>query len=44
VNGGKLDTDLLITRTTLPLSVPAEALLDLVENRPQGADSTLNIR
>jgi hypothetical protein len=27
VNGGKLDTDLLITRTTLPLSVPAEALL-----------------
>lgn len=44
VNGGKLDTDLLITRTTLPLSVPATALLGLVENRPQGADSTLNIR
>ncbi len=44
VNGGKLDTDLLITRSTLPLSVPAEALLGLVENRPQGADSTLNIR
>jgi len=44
VNGGKLDTDLLITRTTLPLSVPARALLGLVENRPQGADSTLNIR
>jgi len=44
VKDGKLDTDLLITRTTLPLSVPAKALLGLVENRPQGADSTLNIR
>ncbi len=44
VNGGKLDTDLLITRSTLPLSVPARALLSLVENRPQGTDSTLNIR
>lgn len=44
VKDGKLDTDLLITRTTLPLSVPAKALLGLLENRPQGADSTLNIR
>jgi MoaA/NifB/PqqE/SkfB family radical SAM enzyme len=44
VKDGRLDTDLLITRTTLPLSVPAKALLGLVENRPQGADSTLNIR
>lgn len=44
VNGGRLDTDLLVTRTTLPLSVPARALLGLVENRPQGADSTLNLR
>lgn len=44
VKDGRLDTDLLITRTTLPLSVPAKALLGLLENRPQGADSTLNIR
>jgi len=40
----RLDTDLLITRTTLPLATPAEALLGLVEDRPQGRDSTLNIR
>lgn len=44
VKDGRLDTDLLITRTTLPLSIPAKALLGLLENRPQGADSTLNIR
>jgi MoaA/NifB/PqqE/SkfB family radical SAM enzyme len=44
VRGGRLDTDLLITRTTRPLSVPAGALLRLVEGRPPGADSTLNIR
>lgn len=44
VRAGVLDTDLLITRTTRPLSVPAEALLRLVEGRPQGEDSTLNIR
>ena len=44
VNRGRLDTDLLVTRTTLPLSVPARALLGLLEDRPQGADSTLNIR
>lgn len=44
VHGGRLDTDLLITRTTRPLSIPARALLGLVENRPAGADSTLSIR
>jgi hypothetical protein len=27
VHGGRLDTDLLITRTTRPLSVPAAAML-----------------
>jgi len=41
VNGGRLDTDLLITRTILPLAVPARALLG---DRQQGTDSTLNIR
>ncbi|MGI9004328.1 MAG: radical SAM protein [Pseudonocardia sp.] len=44
VHGGRLDTDLLITRTTKPLSVPAKALLRLVEGQPRGADSALNIR
>jgi MoaA/NifB/PqqE/SkfB family radical SAM enzyme len=44
VRGGRLDTDLLITRTTSPLSVPAGALLRLVEGRPPGADSALSIR
>lgn len=44
VHGGRLDTDLLITRTTRPLAVPAAALLRLVQGRPSGTDSTLNIR
>lgn len=44
VHGGRLDTDLLITRTTRPLSAPAGALLRLVQGRPAGADSTLGIR
>ncbi|MGI9000074.1 MAG: radical SAM protein [Pseudonocardia sp.] len=44
VHGGLLDTDLLITRTTAPLAVPAQALLRLVEGQPRGADSTLGIR
>jgi len=44
VRGGRLDTDLLLTRTTDPLRVPAQALLGLIEGRPPGADSTLNIR
>ena len=44
VHDGRLDTDLLITRTTDPLHVPALALLRLVEGRPPGDDSTLSIR
>jgi MoaA/NifB/PqqE/SkfB family radical SAM enzyme len=44
VHGGQLDTDLLITRTTTPLRVPAAALLRLVRDRPPGADTQLNIR
>jgi len=39
-----VDTDLLITRTTDPLRVPAAALLALVEDHPPGEDQTLNIR
>jgi MoaA/NifB/PqqE/SkfB family radical SAM enzyme len=44
VHGGRLDTDLLITRTTMPLRVPAAALLRLVRARPPGADAQLNIQ
>jgi MoaA/NifB/PqqE/SkfB family radical SAM enzyme len=44
VAGGVPDTDLLITRTTRPLATPANALLGLVEDRPDGDDVTLNIR
>jgi MoaA/NifB/PqqE/SkfB family radical SAM enzyme len=44
VHGGRLDTDLLVTRTTTPLRVPAAALLRLVEGRPPGGDTQLNIR
>jgi MoaA/NifB/PqqE/SkfB family radical SAM enzyme len=44
VHGGRLDTDLLITRTTMPLRVPAAALLRLVGARPPGTDSQLNIQ
>ena len=44
VHGGQLDTDLLVTRTTTPLRVPADALLRLLGGRPPGADTQLNIR
>jgi MoaA/NifB/PqqE/SkfB family radical SAM enzyme len=44
VRGGRLDTDLLLTRTILPLSVPANALLAAVAGMPEGADATLGIR
>jgi MoaA/NifB/PqqE/SkfB family radical SAM enzyme len=44
VHGGQLDTDLLITRTTTPLRVPAAALLRLVQASPPGGDTQLNIR
>jgi len=44
VHDGHLDTNLLITRTTRPLSVPAQTLLRLVQGRPAGTDSTLSIR
>lgn len=45
VHGGMLDTDLLVTRTTTPLSVPASALLRIVQgSSPEGADAQLSIR
>ena len=44
VHGGLLDTDLLVTRTTTPLSVPANALLRIARGSPRGGDTALNIR
>lgn len=44
VQNGRLDLDLLVTRTTAPLEVPAGALLRLVEGRPPGDDARRNIR
>ncbi len=44
VRAGRLDTDLLLTRTVLPLSVPAEALLGLLGGMPDGHDTALGIR
>ncbi len=44
VRGGRLDTDLLLTRTTKPLATPAGALLRLVQGRPPGTDASLAIR
>ncbi len=41
---GRPDTDMLITRTTEPVSTPATALLQLADGRPQGADTKLGIR
>jgi len=44
VRGGRLDTDLLVTRTTAPLSVPASALARIAGAREGGTDSRLGIR
>lgn len=44
VQAGRLDTDLLLTRTVLPLEVPARALLDAVRGAPPGDDANLGIR
>ncbi len=44
IRGGRLDTDLLVTRTTAPLSVPAAALAGLAGGRDGGRDARLGIR
>ncbi len=44
VRDGRVDTDLLVSRTTDPLGVPAQLLLGLVDGRQPGTDTTLNIR
>jgi MoaA/NifB/PqqE/SkfB family radical SAM enzyme len=44
VRGGRLDTDLLVSRTTAPLRRPAEALLRVAEAMPEGHDASMGIR
>ena len=44
VRNGVVDTDLLITRTTAPLSVPANAMLRIASSQPKGNDASLGIR
>ncbi len=44
VHGGRVDTDLLVTRTTAPLAVPADALARIAAPREGGRDSRLGIR
>ena len=44
IRDGVPDTDLLVTRTTEPLSTPATTLLRLVDGRPSGDDARLGIR
>jgi MoaA/NifB/PqqE/SkfB family radical SAM enzyme len=44
VRNGRLDTDLLLTRTIDPLRIPAAAMLRIAGDLPRGSDSTLNIR
>jgi MoaA/NifB/PqqE/SkfB family radical SAM enzyme len=44
VHGGRLDTDLLLTRQRFPLQAPTRALLAVADANPGGTDTTLNIR
>jgi len=44
VAGGRLDTDLLVTRAIQPLATPADALARIVAGRPPGEDASLGIR
>jgi len=44
VRAGALDTDLLVTRTTSPLAVPARALARVAGGRDAGHDARLGIR
>ncbi len=43
VHGGRLDTDLLITRTTSPLSIPANAMLKVAGGVPYTPGAELKI-
>ena len=44
VRDGRLDTDMLLARTTFPLEVSIAAMLEVAGAKPAGGDSLLNIR
>lgn len=44
VRSDRLDTDLLVTRTTSPLRIPGEALTRIAAGRPPGEDASTGIR
>ena len=44
VRGGRLDTDLLVSRATAPVSAPAGALLRIADELPAGHDASIGIR
>lgn len=44
VRGGRLDTDLLVSRTTSPVSAAAGALVRIAEDLPPGNDASIGIR
>ena len=44
VRGGRLDTDLLVSRTTAPLQRPVDALLRIADQLPEGHDASIGIR
>ena len=44
VRAGRLDTDLLVSRTTSPLEHPVNALLRIADQLPDGYDASLGIR
>ena len=44
VRGGRLDTDLLVTRVTSPVGSAAHALVRIAEDRPPGDDASIGIR
>jgi MoaA/NifB/PqqE/SkfB family radical SAM enzyme len=44
IRQGKLDTDLLVSRSVAPLSKPVALMLGLLEGLPAGTDVTLNIQ
>ena len=44
VRDGRVDTDLLVTRQTAPVSVPAAAMVRIARGTPRGDDARLGIR
>ena len=44
LHDNRLDTDLLLSRTVLPLSKPLDVMLSLAKGLPPGSDVSLNIR